>query len=235
MGASPAIQSPNFKERQLPVSILVLHYTGMQDGPSAIAKLCDPKSQVSAHYVVEEDGNVLNLVAEDKRAWHAGVSAWNGILDVNSASIGVEIVNGGHEFGLPGFHDAQINSVIHLCQGILRRHAIPWHNIVGHNEIAPDRKLDPGEKFPWAKLAEHGIGYWPQGTATPLPDDAASLRMAFAQTGHDMDMAPLSGADHGTLVSEFQRRYLPRTVTGLACHNTRSILAELLNKRQAAT
>lgn len=235
MDDSPAITSPNFNERACPVSMLVLHYTGMADGPSAIAKLCDPDAAVSAHYVVEEDGNVLNLVPEDMRAWHAGVSYWNGIKDVNSASIGIEIVNGGHDFGLPDFPQEQINAVIALCRGILHRHDIPWYNIVGHNEVAPDRKTDPGEKFPWTKLAASGIGYWPNGDVPPLPDDQAALRQAFTALGYDVDMALLSGAAHGTLISEFQRRYLPQSVTGTACKATRSLMADLLAKRTSTT
>lgn len=235
MDDSPTITSPNSNERKLPVSMLVLHYTGMEDGASAIKRLCDPDAAVSAHYVVEEDGNVLNLVPEHKRAWHAGISAWNGITDVNSASIGVEIVNGGHDFGLPEFPDEQIDAVIALCRGILSRHDIPWYNIVGHNEIAPDRKLDPGIQFPWAKLAEEGIGYWPKGGAAPLPDDDRALREALPRIGYDVDMAPLSGADHGTIISEFQRRYLPQSVTGTACETTRTRIAEIIVKRTSTT
>jgi len=144
--------SPNHNARRLPVSMLVLHYTGMHSGAAAIERLCDPEAQVSAHYVVEEDGHVLQLAPESQRAWHAGRGAWRGCTDVNSASIGVEIVNGGHDFGLPDFPAPQIEAVIALCQGVLARHPIAACDVIGHSDLAPDRKQDPGEKFPWRQL-----------------------------------------------------------------------------------
>ncbi|MEO5866412.1 MAG: N-acetylmuramoyl-L-alanine amidase, partial [Sphingomonas sp.] len=145
--------SPNFDDRLLPVSMIVLHYTGMQDARSAIDRLCDPAAKVSAHYVVDEDGSIHRLVGEDKRAWHAGRSRWRGVEDVNSASVGIEIVNPGHEFGYRPFAEEQIDALIPLVAEIKERHGITRGNVVGHSDVAPSRKQDPGELFPWARLA----------------------------------------------------------------------------------
>ena len=175
------IQTPsaNFNERQHPLDMLVLHYTGMKDGPTALARMLDSKEpRVSAHYMVEEDGRVFQLVDESMRAWQAGRSWWRGDEDLNSRSIGIEIVNGGHDFGLPPFPDVQIEAVIALCQGILGRWAIPPERIVAHSDIAPDRKEDPGERFPWKRLAEAGIGLWPQH-ARPEPWMKASSTLSW--------------------------------------------------------
>ncbi|MCC5996192.1 MAG: N-acetylmuramoyl-L-alanine amidase [Oceanicaulis sp.] len=199
--------SPNFNGRAAPVSMLVLHYTGMESGPAALDRLRDPHAKVSAHYLVEEDGRVFALVAEDKRAWHAGAGAWRGAADVNSASIGIEIVNGGHDFGLPDFPDVQIQAVIALSRGILARHAIAPRDVIGHSDMAPARKIDPGEKFPWARLAAAGIGLWPQAPeqAVPVADAPESL----AAIGYPV-------ADNGLedVVRAFQRRYRPGRVDG---------------------
>ncbi len=151
-----AAPSPNFNARKLPVSLIVLHYTGMESGAAALARLRDPAAEVSAHYMVEEDGRIFALVDEDKRAWHAGVSVWRGETDINSASIGIEIVNGGHDHGLPDYPAIQIAAVIELLRDIMARHGIGPEGVVGHSDIAPGRKQDPGEKFPWDKLAVAG-------------------------------------------------------------------------------
>lgn len=151
-----AAPSPNFNQRKLPITLIVLHYTGMADGPSALARMRDPAAQVSAHYMVEEDGRIFRLVDEDKRAWHAGVSLWHGETDINSSSIGIEIVNGGHDFGLPDFPAAQIDAVIELVKDVMGRHRIGPEGVIGHSDIAPGRKQDPGEKFPWDRLAAAG-------------------------------------------------------------------------------
>jgi N-acetylmuramoyl-L-alanine amidase len=157
------LPSPNFNDRAAGKSIqhLILHYTGMPTAQAAIERLCDPAAQVSAHYVVDTDGAVTQLVDENKRAWHAGVSFWAGETDLNSTSIGIEIVNPGHEFGYVSFPSAQIDAVIRLCREIVLRHAIPPHHVLAHSDIAPTRKMDPGELFPWKRLAERGIGIFP--------------------------------------------------------------------------
>ncbi|MEG3153176.1 N-acetylmuramoyl-L-alanine amidase, partial [Sphingomonas sp. ZT3P38] len=145
--------SPNFDERKLPVSMIVLHYTGMKTAEEAIERLRDPEFKVSCHWLVAEDGQVVRMVDEGKRAWHAGRSHWRGVTDINSASVGIEIVNPGHEFGYRPFPDEQMDSVIRLTADIMDRHTVTRGNVVGHSDIAPARKQDPGELFPWSKLA----------------------------------------------------------------------------------
>ena len=170
--------SPNFGDRPdgCPIDILVLHYTGMQSGEAALERLCDPKSSVSSHYLIEEDGRIFRLVDEDKRAWHAGLGIWQDCCDVNSHSIGIEIVNPGHEFGYRPFPEIQIRSVIDLTQDILARHYIPASRVIAHSDMAPNRKEDPGELFPWHHLAENGIGLWPghQDFSEISPGNSAS-------------------------------------------------------------
>jgi N-acetylmuramoyl-L-alanine amidase len=157
--------SPNFDSRDgQTVDMLVLHYTGMKTAAEALERLCDPTAKVSAHYVVDEDGSIIQLVDEASRAWHAGVSSWRGHTNINQRSIGIEIVNPGHVFGYRTFPAAQMKSVVELCTQILARHAIPARNVVGHSDVAPARKQDPGELFDWALLAKHGIGLWPKAS-----------------------------------------------------------------------
>ena len=162
------LPSPNFDSREgQEIDMLVLHYTGMKTAQEALDRLCDPAAKVSAHYVVDEDGTVYRLVAEENRAWHAGVSSWRGASNVNQRSIGIEIVNPGHEFGYRAFPKAQMETVAALCKGILSRHAIAARNVVAHSDIAPVRKEDPGELFDWKGLAELGIGLWPLTSPPP--------------------------------------------------------------------
>lgn len=211
--ASP---SSNFNDRRTQLDMLVLHYTGMKDGASALARMCDPNAQVSAHYMIEEDGRVFQLVDEDKRAWHAGVSSWNGLSDINSHSIGVEIVNGGHDFGLPDFPQVQIESVIDLCQQICGRHSIPSQHIVAHSDIAPGRKLDPGEKFPWQSLGKQGIGIWPAQMAPMLTDGQAEpVETLLRRIGYDVGQFDLAD-----IVFAFQQRWLPEMLSGQICETT---------------
>ncbi|OAN54084.1 N-acetylmuramoyl-L-alanine amidase [Paramagnetospirillum marisnigri] len=200
--------SPNFGPRQgSTVDMLVLHYTGMPDGPSALARLCDPKTEVSAHYLIEEDGRVFALVPEDQRAWHAGKSWWRGETDINSRSIGIELVNPGHEFGYRAFPEAQIAALVDLAQAILTRWPIAARNVVGHSDIAPTRKEDPGELFPWKDLAEvHGIGLWPCGEPTELPPDHVLLA-GLAHVGYDIH-------DPKAALTAFQRHFRPWKVDG---------------------
>ena len=162
------LPSPNQDARPdgMPIDTLILHYTGMQTAQAAIDRLRDPAARVSSHYVVDEDGTVLRLVPEVRRAFHAGVSHWRGKTELNGCSIGIEIVNPGHEWGYRDFPVLQLASVCDLCLSILSRHAIPPRNIVAHSDVAPDRKEDPGEKFPWEDLAQNGIGLWPAGVAS---------------------------------------------------------------------
>ncbi|MEL6686838.1 MAG: N-acetylmuramoyl-L-alanine amidase [Pseudomonadota bacterium] len=231
--------SPNFNARALPVSILVLHYTGMETGQAAVERLCDPEAQVSAHYVVQEDGRVLQLVDDDQRAWHAGVSSWNGVTDVNSASIGIEIVNGGHDFGLPDFPDAQINALIPLCKRIIADHDIQPRNVVGHSDIAPDRKEDPGEKFPWSGLAAAGIGLWPgegNGDRRILfePEDrdrgVTLLQQALAGLGYDVVLDGVMTETMVSTVRAVQRRYRPEQIDGIVDMETFDLVSRLARR-----
>ncbi len=214
--------SPNFNARKGPVTTLVLHYTGMKTGEAAIERLCDAAAGVSAHYVVNEDGTILQLVAETQRAWHAGAGQWRGEADMNSASIGVEIVNGGHDFGLPAYPHAQIDAVIALCQDIIGRHAIAPTHVIGHSDMAPDRKADPGEHFPWAKLAEEDIGLWPREDA-PLAD-AADPVSTLREMGYDVD-----GIELDAVLAAFQRRFRPTQVDGRLDTQTQTRLSQVLH------
>ncbi len=214
--------SPNFDERALPVSILVLHYTGMADATSAIARLCDPEAAVSCHYLVAEDGRILRMVPEEKRAWHAGHSYWRGLTDVNSASIGIEIVNPGHELGYPPFPEEQIDALIMLVADIKTRHGITRGNIVGHSDIAPGRKRDPGELFPWSRLAKHRLAL-PRPTRNlmdPNWSDAGFL-LALERFGYDV-------SDPLAATVAFQRRYRPELMDGEIDGECRAILLALL-------
>ena len=164
------LPSPNFDSRDgCDISLLVLHYTGMKTASDALERLCNLDSKVSAHYVVDEDGTVYHLVKEEMRAWHAGVSSWRGESRVNHHSIGIEIVNPGHEFGYRNFPEIQMLSVVELCKDILVRHDIPPRNVVGHSDVAPSRKEDPGELFDWEWLAREDIGIMPQPHLPPAP------------------------------------------------------------------
>ncbi|MEM8616110.1 MAG: N-acetylmuramoyl-L-alanine amidase [Pseudomonadota bacterium] len=229
-----AVPSPNFNDRKSPVDMLVLHYTGMQTGQAALERMCDPAAEVSAHYMVWEDGRVAQLVGEDKRAWHAGVSSWQGDGDLNSRSIGVEIVNGGHDWPmadgrLPPYPKAQIEAVTTLCQGILERHDIPQSRIVGHSDIAPERKDDPGEHFPWQHMAEAGIGIWPEMPEadglnligrglgqSDRGDSVERLQGDLKAIGYAIESTGLYDLLTSKTVAAFQRRWLQDRVTGQA-------------------
>lgn len=213
--------SPNFDARPVDVEIdmLVLHYTGMQSGGAALDRLCDETAQVSAHYMVEEDGTVLQLVEENKRAWHAGVSFWRGFTNINARSIGVEIVNPGHEFGYRAFPDVQIENVIELCQGILSRHPIAPRNVVGHSDVAPERKEDPGELFPWEKLAQNQIGLWTAAlNACPLEGFEEQLSLL----GYDTE-------DLGASLMAFERHFHPEALKVPNPAKTQSRMMALLD------
>ncbi|MEQ1687299.1 MAG: N-acetylmuramoyl-L-alanine amidase [Sphingopyxis sp.] len=221
----PAIidhMSPNFDERTLPISMIVIHYTGMIDGPSAVERLSNAASGVSSHYVVEEDGRIFRLVSEDKRAWHAGRSYWRGVVDCNSASVGIEIVNPGVEYGYRAFPDPQIDSVIRLVHGIKDRYRITRGNVVGHSDIAPMRKQDPGELFPWERLARMRLAL-PRPTrhlTDPLWSDAGFL-LALERFGYDV-------TDGQAATVAFQRRFRPELVDGTIDGECRAILLSLL-------
>jgi N-acetylmuramoyl-L-alanine amidase len=228
--------SPNFNPRSAPPDILLLHYTGMRTGQEAVDRLRDPEARVSSHYVVEEDGRVFRLVPEERRAWHAGVSFWRGQRDVNGASIGIEIVNPGHEFGYRPFPEAQVAAVIELVGDIRTRWTIDDGNIVGHSDVAPDRKQDPGELFPWKRLAQAGHGLWaevPPAPGAPLGEGEQgpgvfALQAGFTRLGYDCAPSGTYDAHTATVVAAFQRHWRPERVDGLADGETRARLIALL-------
>lgn len=214
--------SPNFDDRSAPVSLLVLHYTGMPDAASAINWLANPESKVSAHYVVTEDGQVIRMVAEDKRAWHAGKSHWRGKSDINSASIGIEIVNPGHEWGYRPFPDTQMHALVPLVHDIVRRYGITRGNVVGHSDIAPARKQDPGELFPWHTLARLRLAL-PRPTKNLMDPHwtDSGFMLALERFGYDI-------TDQQAAVVAFQRRFRPELIDGIICGECRAILLALL-------
>ena len=228
--------SPNFDPRTTPPDTIVLHYTGMPTGEGALERLRDPAAKVSAHYVVEEDGRIFRLVPEERRAWHAGVSFWKGERDINSASIGIEIVNPGHEFGYRPFPDAQIASVIGLVGDIRTRWQIDNGRIVAHSDVAPDRKDDPGELFPWKRLAEAGHGLWvepPAAPGAPLSEGEEStgvfaLQAGFTRLGYDCAPSGRFDAHTKAVVTAFQRHWRQEKVDGVADGETRARLIGLL-------
>lgn len=197
--------SPNHDERRgAQIRYLILHYTGMKTGAEALERLCDPQAEVSSHYTVDEDGAVYQHVAESRRAWHAGASYWQGQTDLNTTSIGIEIVNRGHDWGLPDFKDVQIRSVIELCHDIMLRNDIAPEDVLAHSDIAPARKQDPGEKFPWRALALEGIGIWPD----PSDEDAVrAAGMNIEQALHDFGYDPRVKLSENIVA--FQRHFVP--------------------------
>lgn len=228
--------SPNFNERRVPPDLIVLHYTGMATGQGALDRLRDPEAKVSSHYLVEEDGRIFSLVAEERRAWHAGVSFWKGETDVNGRSIGIEIVNPGHELGYRPFPEAQIAAVIALIADIRTRWVIPDARIVGHSDVAPSRKIDPGELFPWKQLADAGHGLWvepPPAPGLPLTEGEEgagvfALQAGLTRLGYDCAPSGRFDADTTTIVSAFQRHWRPEKVDGVADGETRARLIALL-------
>ncbi len=213
--------SPNCDDRPagVPVDMLVLHYTGMRTAGEAMARLCDPAAKVSAHFLIDEDGTTHALVPENKRAWHAGVSFWRGETDINGRSIGIELVNPGHEFGYRPFPEAQMAALIDLARDILSRHPIPPRNVVGHADVAPRRKQDPGELFDWKRLAEAGIGLWPEAGRGEEDGDVSTL---LSEIGYET-------VDLPTTLSAFQRRYRPVRLDGRADAETLGLLRAVCN------
>jgi N-acetylmuramoyl-L-alanine amidase len=216
--------SPNFDARpdDVAIDMVVLHYTGMKTGEAALERLCDPVAKVSAHYLIHENGGGVQLVEEADRAWHAGIASWRGESDINGRSIGIELVNPGHEFGYREFPDAQLSALEDLCQDILSRHPIPSRNVVGHSDIAPTRKQDPGEFFPWQRLSTKKIGLWPRrlGTISSSADHAAAL---FSLYGYDVENFPLA-------IGAFQRHFRPSRVDGIADGETLGLLRGLISR-----
>jgi N-acetylmuramoyl-L-alanine amidase len=234
------MKSPNFDDRPVGVDIdtIVYHYTGMRSAEEALERLCNQEAKVSAHYVVLEDGEIIQLVDESKRAWHAGVSSWRGRQHVNNFSIGIEIVNPGHEFGYEEFPITQIESVVRLSHEIFERNPIENLNVVGHSDIAPSRKNDPGELFPWRVLAEEGIGIWPD--IPPEFDDTENeidvefendinlLQTKLIAFGYGLEETGVMDVTTKFVIKAFQRRFTPYSINGRWTAKENYILERLL-------
>jgi N-acetylmuramoyl-L-alanine amidase len=217
--------SPNWNERLLPVSMIVLHYTGMPTAAEALERMCDPEAQVSAHYMIDGQGVVTQMVDEGKRAWHAGKSYWRGITDINSASVGIELVNPGHEWGYVPFTDAQMEALIPLLADISDRHDVPRANVVGHSDIAPARKQDPGELFDWEMLSEYGLVLpTPRPRMRLIYDEPGAFFLALERFGYDI-------SDGRAAIAAFQRRWRPRIIDGELDGEIGALLFELLLER----
>ncbi len=218
--------SPNWDERALPVTMVVLHYTEMESCQASLDRLCDPEAKVSCHYLISEEGEVTRLVDEDKRAWHAGASYWRGLRDVNSASIGIELQHPGHALGYRPFADEQFEALVPLLHRIVQAHDIPRANVVGHSDVAPARKLDPGELFPWDRLADYRLCL-PRPAKLEVgdvfPNDGA-FYLALERFGYDI-------TDGRKAVEAFQRRWRPERIDGLVDGQIRAIVFQLLLDR----
>ncbi|WP_274628331.1 N-acetylmuramoyl-L-alanine amidase [Arvimicrobium flavum] len=231
--------SPNFGQRResIRTDMIILHYTGMKSGAAAESWLCDPASEVSSHYLVHEDGRIVQMVRESDRAWHAGKSSWRGVTDINSCSVGVEIVNPGHEFGYVDFPDDQIAAVIGLCKGISQRHGVPCERVLAHSDVAPGRKVDPGERFPWEKLFRSGLGHFvapePVGGEPRLAlgdqgQAVENLQSMLALYGYGIEITGVYESATRTVVNAFQRHFRPGRIDGIADGSTSLTLRKLL-------
>ncbi|MBX9456007.1 MAG: N-acetylmuramoyl-L-alanine amidase [Rhizobium sp.] len=237
--AADVMASPNFGDRRdgCAPDMLILHYTGMPSAEGALDWLLRPESEVSSHYFVFEDGRIIQLVPENARAWHAGRSCWKGETDVNSASIGIEIVNPGHPGGLPDFPEVQIAAVIGLCCDVIGRHAIMPERVLGHSDVAPVRKIDPGERFPWATLASAGVGHWVEpspvggGRYFQLGDagpPVEALQAMLALYGYDVPVSGEYCVRTQGVIEAFQRHFRQDRVDGIADASTIETLHRLL-------
>ncbi|WP_282606504.1 N-acetylmuramoyl-L-alanine amidase [Pelagibius sp. Alg239-R121] len=237
--------SPNHDSRDGQViDILLLHYTGMPSGEVALEKLCDPNAEpgrVSAHYCIDEDGLTYRLVPEDRRAWHAGVSSWAGDSNINARSIGIELINPGHEFGYRPFPEPQMTSLIVLAQGILTRHGITPDRVLGHSDVAPLRKEDPGELFDWRRLAASGIGVWPtdetvigemSGDLRDADGDMAQLQKMLHEYGYAVPLDGILNNETRLVITAFQRHFLPDRLSGTPDAATQGQLRRLLDGRR---
>ena len=235
------IASPNFGERRghAQPNCLILHYTGMPNGEAALKELLDPASEVSAHYVIWEDGRIDQLVAESERAWHAGRSYWKGENDLNSASIGVEIVNPGHDGGSPPFPDRQIEATIALARDICARWPIAPERVLAHSDVAPARKRDPGEAFPWERLWRGGVGLWSE--PAPASGDpifghkeegprVRALQAMLALYGYGVDLTGIYDRQTRCVLAAFQRHFRPERIDGEADSSTVAALKALVER-----
>ncbi len=206
--------------------MLILHYTGMKTAGEALDRLCSAAAKVSAHYLIEEDGAVWRLVPEERRAWHAGASYWAGRRDINDVSLGIELVNPGHEFGYRPFPEPQLAALEELCRGILARHPIPPRHVLGHSDVAPQRKSDPGELFDWSRLARAGVGLWPDFFApVASPQTIIETQRQLAAIGYQVSASGVPDAETRLIVTAFQRHFRPARCDGEADAETRARIA----------
>ncbi len=225
--------SPNRDARDGPVDMVVIHYTGMTSATAAIERLCDPEARVSAHYVIEEDGALHRLVPEEARAWHAGVSMWGGRALLNDCSIGIELVNPGHEWGYRDFPEGQMRSLEDLLGDILKRRSIAPERVLGHADIAPRRKEDPGERFDWPRLARAGLAVWPEAASERDPgrlldmEGVTALGRAMTEVGYDLE-------DFAAALTAFRRRFRPDALDGVPVMRDYLIAREMAARYPAA-
>lgn len=221
---------------------IVMHYTGMTSCQAALDRLRDTKAEVSAHYVLDEDGALYRLVNEEMRAWHAGTSFWQGLRDINSTSVGIEIVNPGHDYGYRAFPKAQIETLIALASEIMDRHGIAPCDVLGHSDIAPGRKVDPGELFPWEQLAAHGIGLWPEETVVlPGHADLNGALRHLSEIGYALPLTPELGSDIlnadsavTDVIASFQGRFRQSNIDGVLDNETATRIAAVAVRFAAA-
>lgn len=223
------LPSPNYNHRNAPVDILLLHYTGMQSAQAALDRLCDPAAKVSAHYVVDEDGTTYQLVDEAFRAWHAGAAYWAGLRDINAHSVGIEIVNPGHEFGYRAFPLRQMEAVLTLAKEIADRHRIAPARVLGHSDVAPLRKEDPGELFDWSFLAGNGIGLWPRPRPCAWSD--AEFLLKLGAYGYDLEGPPGTDAAKArrAAVTAFARHFRPARLVSEPDPGLKAVLNGLID------
>jgi N-acetylmuramoyl-L-alanine amidase len=237
------VPSPNHDARGERADILLMHYTGMETGEAALARLTDKAAKVSAHYFVDEDGRILQLVPEHRRAWHAGLASWKRATDINARSIGIEVVNPGHENGYRDFPEAQIEAVIALCRDIVARNHIRRERVLAHSDVAPTRKNDPGEKFPWARLAAAGVGLWVEPaplsegrtlSANDRGGEVEKLQKNLARFGYPLEITRHYDDATRSVVTAFQRHFRPARVDGLADPSTMETLRRLLTAQPSS-
>ena len=243
--------SPNCDERLPPeghdkpvIDTIILHYTGMESAEAALERMCDPDAEVSAHYMIDEQGKVFELVAPEKRAWHAGVSFWQGRNGLNHTSIGIELVNPGHDLGYLGFPEAQIESLLALLRSLRDKFDIPANRYLGHSDVAPGRKVDPGEKFPWQRLSEEGFGVWPtsrcDATLTNkktilakkgmMGSEIASLNKLLVLAGYSVPVNEEFSQMTADALAAFQRHWHQEGVHGYLDESTLVVLKDIAKR-----
>ena len=220
--------SPNFNERPTPkkVDLIVIHYTGMVTAQAALTRLCEPAAQVSSHYLIEKNGYLHELVDEKKRAWHAGISFWKGETDINGISLGIELDNGGHDFGLPAYPEDQIKTLLLLLDKLVTQYSLHKERIIGHSDVAPTRKRDPGEHFPWLVLHKKGFGLWPESCAVnPEPQSIYEIQKKLGEIGYNCPFTGILDLQTTATIKAFQQHFTPQEITGTPTPNLRHTLS----------